>query len=1766
MKRMFLMACVMCLMTGATLWAQSAEPLTLSYGNGVSRIEIYPDGYKLGSDAPLVPYTGAYVISGSSGGDALIINNESDVKQTFDITFRDLTIESGQWEGAVAISSQTSADTIVLNLYSSGTCLVRSGNHTALASRGNTEAPRIINLSVLDGTLTLETQHEAGGGFAWSSDYNTTFNLVNTLTIDGASSFTNSEQGSVTLKSNFLYTSNNDGTHQKTLAGNSVTEDCSYRYEPVEGAEQHKGICIHCGYQIEPEPCTPSDEWVVKDDQYHGKTCSICGQIVSPELHADLDNDHKCDYCGMVILAEPDRTAEGVYQISNMAELYWFAALVNGTLDTVPQETEADAVLTADIVINENVLTAEGELVEETDGLMAWTPMGSESAPFNGTFDGQGHTISGLYINQPSADVQGLFGYTGYDSNVSRIEVTGSYIHGQDGVGGITGYNFGTLTFCSYSGTVIGYYNYLGGVAGGNYGTVSCCYATGKVHATSSYPHVGGVVGNNYGTISSCYSTASFSADQSGSIGGVASYNAGGRHITDSYYLQGSADKGVDGNGGTVKNVESRTAEQFAGGEVTWLLNGQSDENPLWFQTLGTDTLPVWDNTHGTVYATGNCPGSITYNNQGPSQVGEHTDTDGDLKCDYCGMVILAEPDRTAEGVYQISNMAELYWFAALVNGTLDTVPQETEADAVLTADIVINENVLTAEGELVEETDGLMAWTPMGSESAPFNGTFDGQGHTISGLYINQPSADVQGLFGYTGYDSNVSRIEVTGSYIHGQDGVGGITGYNYGILTACSYSGTVIGNDYPLGGVVGENDGTVSCCYATGKVHATGSDPYVGGVVGDNYGTISSCYSTALLSADNSGPIGGVASYNDDGHITDSYYLQGSADKGVDKNWGTVENVESRTAEQFAGGEVTWLLNGQSDENPLWFQTLGTDTLPVWDNTHGTVYATGNCPGSITYNNQGPSQVGEHTDTDGDLKCDYCGMVILAEPDRTAEGVYQISNMAELYWFAALVNGTLDTVPQETEADAVLTADIVINENVLTAEGELVEETDGLMAWTSMGSESAPFNGTFDGQGHTISGLYINQPKADEQGLFGYVGSSGNVSWIEVTGSYIHGQDGVGGITGINNGLLTACSYSGTVIGYDYPIGGVAGENNGTVSCCYATGKVHATGSDPYVGGVVGDNYGTISSCYSTALLSTDNSGSIGGVASYNDGGPITDSYYLQGSADKGVDENGGTVENVESRTAEQFASGEVTWLLQHAITDDTQIWGQSLPADTLPMLLSEHKVYAALFIHETTSLQMMAKYGNLNAQIPLSTAEELGANGEVSFTDTLGNPLTETITLLSDTVILVNCRLYSITVSNNILNGDISVPYDSYNVGAEVTVEAIPYSGYEPLCLYVQTYDGQEYEYEDFSFTMPAADVVLSADFIPYLYGATYTISEDDNAYNVMLTWDYDASDCHTLIYRDGNLLHTTEVNETSWQEQISEDGVYNYTLYVENAQGVRSRGTLLTVYAYPSTPMGTSGTQSIDLGDVPELFTDDGGRNGNYSNDVDVTTEITAQEDCRIYLTGNYVLEQGYDYLQIYDSDNSRLRECNGMGTIEPALFSSGNTLSVRFTSDGSETYEGFELYVETVYPITIAEVENGTVESDTAWARAGGIVTLTPLPNEQYTYVEGSLKVLKADDPTVEVPVNADGSFTMPAFKITVTATFESSTALSVAETASWNVFGTDGMLHITGTEAEAEVYDVRGVLLYRGMDRNLYMPTGVYIVRAEGQVQKAIVK
>ena len=108
--------------------------------------------------------------------------------------------------------------------------------------------------------------------------------------------------------------------------------------------------------------------------------------------------------------------------------------------------------------------------------------------------------------------------------------------------------------------------------------------------------------------------------------------------------------------------------------------------------------------------------------------------------------IMLTEPSTDDKGVYQIGTAEELYWFAACVNGT-DGVTQNKSANAVLTADITVNTgDVAGCSGKKAE---GWKDWTPIGNYDNQYTGTFDGQNHTISGLYFNDASTDFVGLFG---------------------------------------------------------------------------------------------------------------------------------------------------------------------------------------------------------------------------------------------------------------------------------------------------------------------------------------------------------------------------------------------------------------------------------------------------------------------------------------------------------------------------------------------------------------------------------------------------------------------------------------------------------------------------------------------------------------------------------------------------------------------------------------------------------------------------------------------------------------------------------------------------------------------------------------------------------------------------------------------------------------------------------------------------------
>ena len=351
----------------------------------------------------------------------------------------------------------------------------------------------------------------------------------------------------------------------------------------------------------------------------------------------------------------------------------------------------------------------------------------------------------------------------------------------------------------------------------------------------------------------------------------------------------------------------------------------------------------------------------------------------------------------TVDEPYQISNRAELYWFAGLVNGTLpDGGKENLSANAILTANIIVNTGVLDENKNLVSKSD-LTEWEPIGARWSPYTGTFDGQGYTISGLYFNNPHSSYVGLFGCIGANGKISNVGVLDSYFQFSALGGGVCGVNYGTVRDCKNTGSVRGIS-TIGGVCGLNEkgGIIENSFNEGTVSGTGDNArQVGGVSGYNNGTIKSCYNTASVSGKES--VGGVCGFNSagtttncfnkgtvsgkesvggvcgngcgvattncfnegtvsgqshvggvcgydyyyDGALTNCYYLSDTATGGINGK-DVSGKAEGKSIEQFKSGEVAYLLNGSTSEGELaWYQKLGTDAYPVLTATKGnTVY----------------------------------------------------------------------------------------------------------------------------------------------------------------------------------------------------------------------------------------------------------------------------------------------------------------------------------------------------------------------------------------------------------------------------------------------------------------------------------------------------------------------------------------------------------------------------------------------------------------------------------------------------------------------------------------------------------------------------------------------------------------------------------------------------------------------------------------------------------
>ena len=1079
---------------------------------------------------------------------------------------------------------------------------------------------------------------------------------------------------------------------------------------------------------------------------------------------------------------------DGYYQIYNEGELRWFAEAVNNG------DTSSNARLMNNITVDETT---------------QWTPTGTSSQPFTGTFDGGGYTIHGLYIDGTTNNV-GLFGCVGAGGKVINVTLADSYVYGDSDVGGICGWNNGgTVENCHNTGTVSGKnsvggvcgYNHtggtvngcyntgevsgttqnVGGVCGYNYtgGIVNGCYNTGKVTGTGNC--VGGVCGQNGGTVKGCYNTGEVIDNYP--VGSVCGWNGGGT-VEKCYYLAGTSEKAVgDGSGNRTETCESKTKLQFQNGDVAYQLQsdlGGATVPQVWGQNIGTDKTPVLssDPTYAVHKAAENSP-CKRYSNTSGQTFNKHEYDDEHDVCIRCG----AWQEATLNGdYYEIHNQGQLRWFANQVNNQ-----NRPNINARLMNDITM---------------DGT-EWTPIGTYTIAFTGTFDGQGYAISKLTCTDTNKDHVGLVGYA-IGATIQNVTVQGATLNGREYIGSVCGYlSGGTITNChavetvigktgreaqsKYCGGIVGNIIGntnvtgctnsdtvsvsgynfLGGIVGQaNHATVQRCFNSGAV--TGISSPIGGIVGQAITTtVQDCGNTgAVTRADNNEYCGGIAGstnstssikncYNAYRTITYPICAFSSSDTTLLNCYYLADNPgtdpSAKTEAQFNSGEVAYLLqNGErTDTTTVWGQTLTGGSQQAFPVLNGDkVYQTTPCTAGYSNTAQ---QTLDHSYTTGGV-CSRCGE--WQEAKQAADGYYEIHNQGQLRWFADQVNNN-----GRTNINARLMNDITM---------------DGT-EWTPIGEYFAGkrFTGTFDGDGHTISGLTCTKPDADHVGLVGYaVGATiqnvtvqkssfngdtyigavcGYIVGGKITGCTnsdtvnVRGNNFLGGIAGLaDSTTVQRCFNSGTVTG-NYPTGGIVGfANNATVQDCGNTGAVKSPNGNEYCGGIAGstNNTSSIQNCYNAYRTIVHPI-----CASPSQETTLLNCYYLA--------DNPGT--DPSAKTEAQFNSGEVAYLLQNGertYTTDT-VWGQTLtdPGKQTYPVLNGKKVY------QTTPCT--AGYSNTDGTYKAHTP---GTDGKcidckqlciaytvtIPATVTLGNAASATATISAENVTLPTDKTLQVIIN--------------------------------------------------------------------------------------------------------------------------------------------------------------------------------------------------------------------------------------------------------------------------------------------------------------------------------------------------------------------------------------------------------------------------------
>ena len=800
-----------------------------------------------------------------------------------------------------------------------------------------------------------------------------------------------------------------------------------------------------------------------------------------------------------------------------------------------------------------------------------WQPIGSDANRFSGIFEGNGHTIRNLFMDRSGSNL-GLFSVLHADGRIQNVGLLDAEVAGTgttSRIGGLVGQNFGAIINSYVMGSVTGMSNDVGGLVGNNNGSIINSYATGNVTGRSrSATNIGGLAGFNGGSIINSHATGNVT--EGVSVGGLVGWND--NRIINSY-ATGNVTVGVS-VGGLVGWNDNRIINSYATGDVTW---GVSAGGLVGYNLDIITNSYATGNVTGYSRSIGGLVGLMGNRNVGGSIINSYATGNVTGNSTSIGGLV---------GELESGNVTASYW--------------DTEESG-----------IRTSAAGVGKTTDELQLPT------------------AATGIYSGWSSDD---------WDFGTTITYPTLRYAEG------------GNLNACTTEITTSSTMLPCGiALPNPSDSDRNKGLAGIFFFADGEQASV--VLNPLFSQQIYHYDMSIVAEDLNIQLRSYA-INDNARITisDQDNQNYFADKlngelsdaiGLENNETTLtivitDIIDETTVHTIYTFVIVRWLPIRVDANPSrlhfilepatpdpdggvfsyqWQQrVLGSGWTDLANATTPTYWLPTDANGSIRYRlvnikhtdgggyitqypDQGPFRIS--VDDDGDGLIDIYTLEDLDTIRYQLDGrAYQPSENAE-----PLMRGC----PQQVCKGYELMRSLDFNVADSYRDNPVDTTWTTSTGWQPIGSDANRFSGLFEGNGHTISNLYMNRDTGG-LGLFAVLHANGRIQNVGLLAAEVEGtESSIGSLVGESHGSIINSYATGLVSGDDN-VGSLVGESHGSIINSYAMGNVSGVGDD--VGGLVGESHGSIINSYATGLVTGDSN--VGGLVGINiSPGSIINSY---------------------------------------------------------------------------------------------------------------------------------------------------------------------------------------------------------------------------------------------------------------------------------------------------------------------------------------------------------------------------------------------------------------------------------------------------------------------------------------------------------------------------------------------------------------------------